>query len=158
MSAAAETKVVDKFESALRGTSYLLNYFTRAFLQKSGLTLPRFWALLNLARQERTTMGELQERLLISPGSVTTLIDGLVHDGLVVRERSEEDRRLVLLVLSPSGAEVLEKVMSFRTTLLQEALAAAGEEGQELTGAMIEVLERVFNYLENTVHAMREDK
>lgn len=158
MPLAAETKVIDKLEATLRGTNYLLNYLTRAFLQKKGLTLPRFWALLNLARRERTTMGELQERLLISPGSVTTLVDGLVNDGLVIRERSEEDRRLVLLVLSPSGAEILEDVMSFRRALLQEALSAAGEEELDLTGAMIEALEKVHDYLGNIVRTRGENR
>lgn len=57
---------IERLEETLQGLNYLLNYCTRSFLLQEGLTLPRFWALVNLARREPTTMGELQERLLIT--------------------------------------------------------------------------------------------
>lgn len=134
MAAPREDDKIARLEEALRGTNYLLNFLTRNFLRQEGLTLPRFWALLYLARNKTTTMGELQERLLISPGSVTALVDGLVAEGLVTRQRSEEDRRVVMLSLSPAGAAVLEKVMSFRHALVREAFAldAAADAALEL--------------------------
>lgn len=151
MATAEDMERIARLEEALRGISYLLNFLTRNFLRQERLTLPRFWALLCLARRERTTMGELQERLLISPGSVTALVDGLVGDGLVERYRSEEDRRLVVLSLSPAGREVLERVMSFRHTLLQEAFGA-----DPVTETTLEVLEKAQRRLEELGHRRRE--
>jgi DNA-binding MarR family transcriptional regulator len=142
---------IARLEEALRGINYLLNFLTRNFLRQEGLTLPRFWALLYLARRERTTMGELQERLLISPGSVTALVDGLVGDGLVERCRSEEDRRLVVLSLSPAGKEVLARAMSFRHALLREVFGAGA-----VTETTVEVLEKAQRRLEELGHRREE--
>jgi DNA-binding MarR family transcriptional regulator len=115
-----ENETVARLEAALRSLNYLLNFLTRNFLREQGLTLPRLWALLHLARCRTLTMGELQERLLVSPGSVTALVDGLVADGLVERRRDEEDRRVVKLCLSPAGKATLERVLAFRRGLVAE--------------------------------------
>ncbi|MBI9106634.1 MAG: MarR family transcriptional regulator [Spirochaetales bacterium] len=42
--------------------------------------------------------------------SITSLIDSLCKHGYVKRERSEEDRRVIFLSLTPSGQSLIEKV------------------------------------------------
>ncbi|MGB9885752.1 MAG: MarR family winged helix-turn-helix transcriptional regulator [Moorellales bacterium] len=128
MSSRQETEIVARLEAALRGLNYLLNFLTKTFLKEEGLTLPRLWALLHLARCRNLTMSELQERLLVSPGSVTALIDGLVAEGLVERYRDEEDRRVVRLSLSPAGRAILERVLAFRRNLVAEAFTPTRED------------------------------
>jgi DNA-binding MarR family transcriptional regulator len=57
------------------------------------------------------TVGELAERLQIRHHSVVELIDRLEERGLVVRRRSERDRRRVLIDLAPQGERVLEALI-----------------------------------------------
>jgi len=113
---------ISSLEEVLRQISYRMNYLTKNFLSREGLTLPRYWVLLNLRQRNGMCMGDLQEQILISAGSLTTLVDGLVEDRLVTRQRSEDDRRLVLLFLTSTGEELIQKALSYRHTLLSQAI------------------------------------
>jgi len=74
------------------------------------ITLNQFFVLSLLARKESFGMGELARKMGTSPGNMTAMIDRLVRAGLVERGRSERDRRVVIVRLSPAGRELAERV------------------------------------------------
>lgn len=112
-----------ELEYLLRQINHLMNHSTRSYLTDRGLTMARFWVLSNLLPERPLTMGELQRRLLLAPGTITGLVDGLVEEGLVRRWRDKADRRLVFLTLTPAGAEFLAGILQFRASVLNKALA-----------------------------------
>jgi DNA-binding MarR family transcriptional regulator len=57
---------------------------------------------------DETTAGEIARAAQISPAAVTGMLDDLEADGIVVRRRSESDRRCVLVALTDRGREVLD--------------------------------------------------
>ncbi len=57
----------------------------------------------------RLRMCDLADRLHLTPGGLTRRLDGLVARGLVAREPSTEDRRVVRAVLTTDGLALLEK-------------------------------------------------
>jgi DNA-binding MarR family transcriptional regulator len=68
------------------------------------LTLPQFDVLAALARRkDGTTMTELSRMLIVSNGNVTGIVDRLVADRLVERQASPNDRRSLLVRLTPKG-------------------------------------------------------
>ncbi|HWP97827.1 MAG TPA: MarR family transcriptional regulator [Syntrophomonadaceae bacterium] len=113
---------VQEFEQLLWQISQRINLHTRRFLAGEGLTMARFIALSNLASEKPFTMGDLQRRLYLAPATLTGLIDGLVEGGFVERWRDDCDRRSVFLALTPLGEELLERVFTYRTSILMEAL------------------------------------
>jgi DNA-binding MarR family transcriptional regulator len=68
------------------------------------------------------TAGDLAHNICHDAGSLTRLIDQMVKRGLVTRSRSESDRRVVSLALTPRGGSLVEalapKVMHFWNGLL----------------------------------------
>jgi DNA-binding MarR family transcriptional regulator len=74
-----------------------------------GLTFARFeiLRLLGFSRTGRLPMGKISERLLVHPASVTSAVKRLERDGLIRRERSDEDSRVVLAGLLPRGRRLL---------------------------------------------------
>jgi DNA-binding MarR family transcriptional regulator len=58
---------------------------------------------LGLAPRRRLRMTALAEQVLMSPSGMTRLVDELERDGLVVRERREDDARSFDVVLTPAG-------------------------------------------------------
>lgn len=58
---------------------------------------------LGVAPRKRLRMTALSEQVLMSPSGVSRLVDGLERDGLVTRERSEDDARSFDVVLTPTG-------------------------------------------------------
>ena len=53
-------------------------------------------------------MSALAEHMVVAVSSLTSLMDRLVEKKLVKRERSEKDRRIVLVRLTGAGREVME--------------------------------------------------
>ncbi len=69
-----------------------------------------YGVLVNLseAPDRRLRMCDLAVHLHLSPSGLTRRLDGLVRQGLVVREASAADRRVTLAVLTDAGVAVLE--------------------------------------------------
>jgi DNA-binding MarR family transcriptional regulator len=66
--------------------------------------LPRFDLMAQLDRaRQGMTLGELSQRMMVSNGNVTGLVDRLVEQGLVARRRSPQDRRAQIVSLTAQG-------------------------------------------------------
>ena len=67
-------------------------------------TLPRFDVMAALYRvPEGMLMSDLSRFLLVSNGNVTGIIDRLVTDKIVVRQAPADDRRAIIVRLTPRG-------------------------------------------------------
>lgn len=80
------------------------------------LSMAQLKGLVALARTPVCTVGELAERLHLSRPATSLLVDHLVTDGFVERERAEqtEDRRRTMLRLSPQGEDLLARLRQGR--------------------------------------------
>ena len=67
-------------------------------------------AIHGLPRGVSATIGELADRLVLKHHSTVELIDRLEKRGYVHRRASSEDRRQVIVSLTPSGTSVLRKL------------------------------------------------
>jgi DNA-binding MarR family transcriptional regulator len=67
-------------------------------------------ALKGLPEDARPRIGELAERLQIQHHSAVELVNRLAAGGYIERNRGEEDRREVLLALTPKGEKVLAEL------------------------------------------------
>ena len=74
-----------------------------------GLTMGDYEVLVRLSEQQdrRLRMCDLAAQLRLSPSGLTRRLDGLVKAGLVGRQPSDEDRRVMLAVLTDEGYDRL---------------------------------------------------
>ena len=72
-------------------------------VQEYGLTTPQFGTLEALYHLGPLSLGELADKLLVTGGNVTYVMDRLEDQGLVYRFRRPDDRRVVLAKLTPEG-------------------------------------------------------
>ncbi len=110
-------------------------HFSEELAQAEGITAQQYQALLAIKGypgRDKVTVGELAERLQLRHHSAVGLIDRLVAEKLVVRVRSEEDRRQVLIQLNSRGEEVLQKLASVH----REQLKRIGPEITRLLGRL----------------------
>ena len=56
------------------------------------------------------TCGQIGERMISRDPDITRLLDRLESRGLIARERSEEDRRVVVSRISPAGLSLLREL------------------------------------------------
>ena len=66
-------------------------------------------ALFQLASERETTAGCLARQADVSPATMTAMLDHLEKDGMVVRRRSESDRRQVIVSLTDKGRGCLAR-------------------------------------------------
>jgi DNA-binding MarR family transcriptional regulator len=68
------------------------------------VTFPRFDLMAQLYRAPKAmTLGELSQRMMVSNGNVTGLVDRMVEQGFVSRRPSPKDRRAQLVSLTAQG-------------------------------------------------------
>ena len=104
-----------------------------AELRPLDLTFARYEVLqlLSFSRSGRMPMTRLGSLLQVHPTSVTSAVSRLVAQGYVERTRGDTDRRVVLAVLTPEGAEVVARATE---ALNGRVFAAPGLPPEEVRG------------------------
>jgi MarR family 2-MHQ and catechol resistance regulon transcriptional repressor len=74
------------------------------------LTSSQFGVLEALLHLGPLCQGELAVKLLRSGASVTSVVEGLEKRGLVVRQRTEEDKRFVRVALTGKGRKLIQEI------------------------------------------------
>lgn len=99
---------IDSSLIALRRIVRATELFGREIRQSTGVTPTQFRVLQIISEQGYATAKAISLRMRISQGTVTSLVDKLVRDGLAVREKSSQDRRQINIVLTDAGRTILE--------------------------------------------------
>jgi DNA-binding MarR family transcriptional regulator len=110
----AETKVAERPDDhktelrlwlrLLTCTTLIENGVRRRLRDQFDITLPRFDLLAQLDRAPGgMTLGELSQRMMVSNGNITGLVDRLVAQRLIVRRPSPTDRRVQIVSLTSEG-------------------------------------------------------
>jgi DNA-binding MarR family transcriptional regulator len=112
-----------------------------ALHRQHGLSLTGFEALRRIAEApgERATMGEVADALGLSRPGVTSTINRLVADGLVLRERGGGDRRLMHARLTPAGRRRVEDARRTHDDLVAHLLTRLGDDAALVTDALARV-------------------
>lgn len=79
-------------------------------------------AVKGMPEDRRARIGEIAERLQIQHHSAVELVDRLSANGLIVRKRSPEDRREVLISLTAKGERVLRELSMHHQSELRNSL------------------------------------
>ena len=119
-----ETFWVDGRDDWLRETLYLmvlclnqLHTFREAFGRAMDLTSPQFAVLMGTAYTqgaEGVSIGTLATHVHLAPTHVTTEVGRLIRLGLLQKRPNNEDRRSVLVRLSPRGEKAIRAVVPLR--------------------------------------------
>lgn len=90
--------------------------------------------------QEPRNMSSVSKDLSVTVGTLTIAINSLVKKGYVVRVRSEEDRRVVLLSLTPKGEGAYQHHRRFHDKMVLSVLQDLNaKETEVLAGALVKL-------------------
>ena len=90
-------QVVEETYDVLRRLMMGVHGRVRSGLAAKGMTLPQMFLVRFLIEKGTATPKELAERLGVTPGNITGLVNKLEAAGLVTRSRNNKDRRVVEL-------------------------------------------------------------
>ena len=100
-------------------------------LEGQGLTVGQFGvleALLHLGPMSQCVLGA---KLLRSGGNITLVIDNLEKHGLVRRERQTEDRRTIVIYLTPKGRRLIKQVVPGHAKMILKEMSQLEPDEQE---------------------------
>ncbi|HSC89403.1 MAG TPA: MarR family winged helix-turn-helix transcriptional regulator [Polyangiaceae bacterium] len=111
--------------------------FSERAARAAGIEPQQHQALLaihGLPEGMRPTIGTLAERLCVEHHTAVAIVDKVVEKQLAVRERSQHDKREVLVRLTPAGSQLLRGLSAAHREQL-------GTVGLTMVGALSTVLE-----------------
>lgn len=130
-----EELALDTFIKFTRASDALNARLTRGG-SLEGLTGSQFGALEALYHLGPLCPGEIGEKILRSSGNMTLVIDNLERDGLVRRERDQEDRRQINVHLTEEGRTRIAEVLPAQVEAIVEAFDSLTPEEQQMLGVL----------------------
>jgi DNA-binding MarR family transcriptional regulator len=107
------------------------------------------FSILYLDKRKEITMTELVEYINVPMSTATGIVDRLVRKGYIARERSETDRRIVVLRLTDEGLRLIQNLKDLIYKYLDMILAdLTDEEKQFLARIALKIVHNLENRLE----------
>jgi len=91
-------------------------------MRATGLSVPQFDLLSTLSEREGTTQQEIAERLYVTKGNISGLIDRMAEAGLVERRALPQDRRSHALYITDAGREALARGDALQRDMIARTL------------------------------------
>jgi DNA-binding MarR family transcriptional regulator len=101
---------------SIRQVIRAIDLYSKKLNKETGLTSSQLLVLQDIGQHEGTMVKDIANRITLSSATVTSILDRLEARGLLVRQRSENDRRRVGLFLTETGSAAIKD----SPTLLQE--------------------------------------
>jgi len=130
----------------LMQTSKAVQERVRLELIKYNLSITEFSVLEVLYHMEKQTIQQIGNRVLISSGSMTYVIDKLEQRGLLIRSACSDDRRVIHVTLTDDGHELIEKIMPKHQELVNYMLGSLNNDEAKI---LVKLLKKVSIRAEN---------
>ncbi|GAA4218817.1 MarR family transcriptional regulator [Sagittula sp. NFXS13] len=129
---------VDNSLIALRRIIRATELYGRDLKQIAGITAVQFRALQIIGEKGYATAKEVSTRMRVSQATVTSLVDKLVRENMVTREKSETDRRQTDICITEQGRDTLENAPDPLQQRFVRKFAAMEDWEQTMLQAMLE--------------------
>jgi DNA-binding MarR family transcriptional regulator len=108
------------------------------------ITPQKFLLLNSLLRMKKCKVNDLAQEVNLSSGATTLALNRLEKEGLIVRSRDKEDRRIVWVELTEKGRSLILRLVEKRHRVWEKMLSTlTPEEEQEF----LRLLEKMVNQL-----------
>ncbi|MBP7408973.1 MAG: MarR family transcriptional regulator [Flavobacteriales bacterium] len=130
-----DKELQSRFESeqqkAMLNVLFTANWFKTvqtASFRPFGIS-PQQYNILRILRgaKDRMRMQDVKGRMIDRAPNATRLTDKLIAKGLVIRERCEEDRRVIFARISQNGLELLDRIHAHNLAEAQASLSGLNE-------------------------------
>lgn len=100
-------------------------------LNRGNLSYPQFFLLTYLSSEEYLTMTDISKKMGHSTAAATGLVDRIEKLGYVERTHASEDRRKIMVRITPKGVEMVARMRKEIANDLAGILASMDEEAAE---------------------------
>lgn len=113
----------------------------------SDITVNDMHVIEAIGMEEKRPSSVVAKSLDVTMGTLTKAIDGLNEKGYVNRERSTQDKRVVLLSLTEKGEKAFDHHAEFHRNMIKSVIAQLSLEEREILGKTLEDLTKFLRSL-----------
>ncbi|MET3855617.1 MULTISPECIES: MarR family transcriptional regulator [unclassified Rhizobium] len=121
---------------AMYTANHAMNRVYKPLLDELGLTYPQYLVMVALWEEDGQTVGGIGDKLFLESSTLTPLLKRLEAAGLIRRERSKEDERVVVIRLSDEGKALKTKAATVPNCIVD----ATGSEFDQLKRLRAEII------------------
>ncbi|WP_054025619.1 MarR family winged helix-turn-helix transcriptional regulator [Bacillus sp. FJAT-28004] len=125
---------------ALSRASQWVNAHADRDIRKNGLNRTEFGVLELLYHRGPQPLQQIGEKVLMSSGNITYVVDKLEKKQAVRRRASTSDRRLIYAELTDEGKQFVEDVFPAHTEAIEQAVNGLSTEEKQLTSKLLKKL------------------
>ena len=116
-------------------------------LDKLGITYLQYRVLMVLWETDSIPVSEITRRLILNTNTITPVLKRMEAQGIIKRQRSEEDERKVIVTLTPKGKELQIEAASIPEKLVAGLVSSNIE--MEALQTLTDQLYVIIHYLAN---------
>jgi DNA-binding MarR family transcriptional regulator len=106
---------------SLYACSRAISRMYRPLLDELGLTYPQYLVMMVLWDKDETTVKELCDLLDLDSGTLTPMLKRMEGAGLLQRQRSKQDERVVVVRLTETGRALQEQAICIPQALVDSS-------------------------------------
>jgi MarR family 2-MHQ and catechol resistance regulon transcriptional repressor len=116
--------------------------FASGSLSDTGLTLTQFAVMEALYHLGPMSLSDIARKVLTTGGNLTMVVGNLERQGWAKRQKSPEDLRVLIVVLTPKGKSLIHRIFPRHVAAIVEFLGALAPEEQAQLGELCRKLGR----------------
>jgi len=109
-------------------------------IRRFGLTQPQFAVIEVIGHLGPLKVGEICNKMLVSGGNMTLVLDNIEKLGLIERVHSLEDRRAILIQLTQKGKNLFDDVFNRHAEHVTKLMSVLTVEEQKTLGELLKKL------------------
>lgn len=117
----------------------------KPLLEKLDITYPQYLVLLLLWEQDTLTVKKLGELLSLDSGTLTPMLKRMEHNGLIIRKRSSQDERSVMIQLTSKGFD-LKNEACLIPEVITNMSGGDKQKVEDLKASLLQLLQTLQSY------------
>ena len=132
----------------------LMGRFFETIVNVDGITAHQVMTLKTLKAQDRMCkMSDVAAMRFLTPAAATGIVDRLIHLGLVERRFDENDRRVILLTITPEGEKKLAIIERQFMEAMEQFLERVSESDRT---ASLRLFRKLRDFLKEKLNASKK--
>ncbi|MBP1905458.1 MarR family 2-MHQ and catechol resistance regulon transcriptional repressor [Paenibacillus turicensis] len=125
---------------ALSRANQWVNAISDQDIRENDMTRTEFAVLELLHHKGPQPIQQIGNKVLMSSGNITYVVDKLEKKGFVKRRASSEDRRLIYAEVTPAGSQFIERNFPKHVQAIERAVSGLSLEEKKIATALLKKL------------------
>lgn len=132
----SEIRALSSYIKLIRAVETITGRLVQHVGDQTGLSISQFGVLEALYHIGPLCQRDIAAKQLKSGGNVTMVVDNLEKEGLVRRERSEQDRRMIMVHLTRKGRKLIGDYFPRHAKAIEHEMSVLSATEMEALGAL----------------------